>query len=518
MPKPTLDTLEQRFSLIKDAYQRMDHRNVAGEKLGKINWLLTSIGNVFRDAKKPLALPDRIEYHALKQLGRPTLKPAAFITKVIKESYLITMKQEMRTARGLDRSQDALLLKEAEQMLDPLMAAVATGTLDAWLQFYSTMDRLGLASNLPGNKQPALSFWSGSAPSGRKAADIAKSYSDSGAGARDVDQVAFNATKAAAGAFTGLQKTNTEAYDHIWYELFGLQSSLYATLARGDVICFMPQGVTIDNIFWKNELPILRRLQLVGHVDHIYVYSEGDDPVNAKDASLDATQKRALWFAKSVELTSPSVSMSQRLPDGKFAKLDFSADVFVKWLLSSKRNDLNVLYRWRVISGVYAKLVRGSVGTPSAIEMWKPYIGDHVKRVELVGYDEAGENRRIASMEKYLMANYADWGSVPDRLIMINDAILQAEGARARLKAILTTDGSWIYTEALGTRLKPGVNKSQVDALIDGPANETSSQMDMRITTLRNLLGLPVDRSVVKAPPSMPAPGNVKNLIKKFGG
>ena len=104
-----------------------------------------------------------------------------------------------------------------EQTLGPLCKAAESGSLNDWLAYYQAFDNAGLKSDLPKDKIPSLSFWSGKSANNVNASEMAKQFSDSGVGARDIDQVALNSTKAASGAFAPLSKTNQANFDHIWY-------------------------------------------------------------------------------------------------------------------------------------------------------------------------------------------------------------------------------------------------------------------------------------------------------------
>jgi hypothetical protein len=131
----------------------------------------------------------------------------------VKTSYLNQRKNEIAKARGA--KEDALPI--AEQTLGPLCKAAESGSLNDWLAHYQAFDNAGLKSDLPKDKIPSLSFWSGKSANNVNASEMAKQFSDSGVGVRDIDQVAFNSTKAASGAFALLSKTNQANFDHIWY-------------------------------------------------------------------------------------------------------------------------------------------------------------------------------------------------------------------------------------------------------------------------------------------------------------
>jgi hypothetical protein len=408
----------------------------------------------------------------------------------VKTSYLNQLKNEIAKARGVSK-EDALPI--AEQTLGPLCKAAESGSLNDWLAYYQAFDNAGLKSDLPKDKIPSLSFWSGKSANNVNASEMAKQFSDSGVGARDIDQVAFNSTKDASAAFAPLSKTNQANFDHIWYELFGLQSSLYATLARGDVICFMPMGLSIGNIFWKNELPVLRRLQQMGAVDHVYVYTDDKTPTGFKDDDKDEDMRRQLWFNKSVELTSASVSMSKRQGDGTWLKLGVNADIFVKWLLGAPESSRSLPYWCRQLALIYARLLQGDKNAEFIVEMWKPYVSDDVKRLIVRGYQtDKDVLHRVSILEKFLFANFPDWSRLPlwpDHLLYVEDCILHAKGARNVLLALLH-DGTWIYAEHIAKRLEE-LPESTVKALLEGKPNETPTELSFRLASLHSAIAGP---------------------------
>ena len=76
MPPLDIDTLEKRFKLIQEVYSRIGTE--AHPQKGKIASAISNIGSIFRSAKSPGPLPDKIHYTALKQAGRPFIQPKSF--------------------------------------------------------------------------------------------------------------------------------------------------------------------------------------------------------------------------------------------------------------------------------------------------------------------------------------------------------------------------------------------------------------------------------------------------------
>lgn len=510
MPPPDLSTLENRFNLIQQVYSRLGS---TAPNRGKVEKLKAKVKGLLRTAQQETPLPKGMFYSALKQDGRCRLKPRAFMTDTVRQNLTIGLKYEIADAKKI--AKDAALPLTIEP-IEHLTRAIETGDLNDWLRFYEAFERAGLKSDLPTGKAPALSFWSGESAKGVKASDMAKGYSDSGAGARDIDQVAFKAIKTAAGAAGPLKQSDQAAYDHVWYELFGLQSSLYATLARGDVICFMPRGLSIGNIFWKNELPILRRLQTQGLVGNIYVYVHDEPPAGHDDPGKSPAERRKLWFDRAVALTSPNVALSKRMPDGSWVKLGINADFFVKWLSGHRNNRRSylVLYNYRLMTNIWAKLCAGDQQGTYVVELRRPGDDDNVRKIEIVGYHEDKEVfGKISAFEKYLMANHSDWATLPadpKTLRYCLDAIFEATGKQSRLLAI-KNEGSWMYADAIRPRLQASLGMSGAQAAIDGTPTEDSETLAARVAKIREILKLPPATGGVK-----PSASKVKDLIAQW--
>src|SRR3984957_10784758 len=130
-------------------------------------------------------------------------------------------------------------------------------------------------------------------------------------------------------------------------------------------------------------------------------------PTGFKDDDKDEDMRRQLWFNKSVELTSAPVSMSKRQGDGTWLKLGVNADVSVKWLLGAPESSRPVLYRYRQLALIYARLLQGDKNDEFVVEMWKPYVSDDVKRLIVRGYQtDKDVLHRVSILEKFLFANF----------------------------------------------------------------------------------------------------------------
>jgi hypothetical protein len=269
----------------------------------------------------------------------------------------------------------------------------------------------------------------------------------------------------------------------VWFEMFGLLSSLYATLAQGDVICFMPRGISINNIFWRHELPVLRRLQQRGIVDNIYVYglnNDGDFQAPAEVAAGGKSKvQRARWYSKCVALTSPGVKMSHRLADGSWTTLGATADVFVKWLMSNvvnKRSYLT-LYRYRLATNIWSKLIEVDANL-FTIEMWRPAKPDKRKHFVIAGYTMDNAVKRYSAIEKFLFANYDNWDALPKEpkyLLYINDAFVQmskSSGEIVAMKLKQEDSASWRYAPALATELQKNMSSGDAKKLLKPKSSE----------------------------------------------
>lgn len=485
-----VDTIEERFRLIEQVYQRMgtnilDHRGNCEKAASAIR------RGIFR-RKSNRPIQKRIGYSLINQGERPKFVPA----NMIADGELEALKRDLAYAIGEAQTGTKLTVGQHRPYMDQvvapmkaLMQAAATGDLSDWFRFFEAFDKAGLSAALQPGKSSNLSFWSGD--TAKKAAGV---FSKTNVGSRDLDQVSFDATLKTSAPFEGARKHGDSEEKkkfgaQVWYELLGLQSSLYATSARGDIIAFLPKGISVGNIFWNNELPILRKLQTMGHVDNILVYTAEHPPADAEDDSLTAEERKALWYEQCVALTSPGVKMSKRNLDGSWTKLGVEADFFVKWLLKNRSNkrEFLVLYAYRLETGIWAKML-GAV-TPSSwyIELSRPGQKYETPRfIEVVGYtNEDAVLKCMGSIEKYLMANHRELGSLPsppDSLVYANDAFFLRDGARLYLQALRKKDRTWLYEPVLRRQL--GENA----AMLDSVPNESDTEVVDRVGKIRAAL------------------------------
>jgi hypothetical protein len=471
---PQLDkniaSIEESFRIIQSTFNRLGTTEVTPPqpKRNRLKKMMDSVKKVLNISRKPVkALPNRV-YHRV--LGDPVFEPAHFMGN---NELRLELLQVAHLYLQSKSPQATPLEDKCQKIVQGLSRSLSTGQLADYLAFYKMLEGEGVSSSFGRDMTNSIAFYSSDTGS-----DLATDFANTG-GTRSwklpsFDLVVKMSKPMSGGGRIAAQKPtekDDEIYETMFLQMLAIQSSLYATLASGDIICFMPQGLSIGNIFWNNELPILRRLQTLGIVDRIMVYAEDKAPA-AVDVSQGGDQRSA-WFEKCIALTSRSVKMSIRHEWGHWIECKFEADAALRFLLAShykQQGSRLVLYAYRLQSGGYARFDDVAENRQS-IRLIRPADPDDIRSIEVLGHSIDRAMQTLPTIERFLMANYNDFQKLPKApscLAFAGDAFFQEAGGNLTLLAV-KVDGAWLYTPTLKMQLQQkNVGADVISQLLDG--------------------------------------------------
>ncbi|MCP9268020.1 MARTX multifunctional-autoprocessing repeats-in-toxin holotoxin RtxA [Xenorhabdus sp. XENO-1] len=221
----------------------------------------------------------------------------------------------------------------------------------------------------------------------------------------------------------------------------GFWSSLYATGSRDDVYVIAEGGLRLGNYFWNVELPVLRQLQREGLVGEIRLL---DKPAREyQGAAPESIGRRLTEAGVSVKARFDSLSIEEqeRLltlnPTGY--KPDTLIDLDIK--LSAIDNMLNQALPFYGLRTERNLLVREADDEGFEVRRWPGHDGDDFKTIIV---EDAEDPAQIKAIERFILANYDDYGKLPDALYLVADQIVSHEQGRTRIVA-KKVDGSWNY-------------------------------------------------------------------------
>ncbi|MDE9482109.1 MARTX multifunctional-autoprocessing repeats-in-toxin holotoxin RtxA [Xenorhabdus bovienii] len=221
----------------------------------------------------------------------------------------------------------------------------------------------------------------------------------------------------------------------------GFWSSLYATGSRDDVYVIAEGGLRLGNYFWSVELPVLRQLQREGLVGEIRLL---DKPAREyQGAAPESIGRRLTEAGVSVKARFDSLSIEEqnRLltlnPTGY--KPDTLIDLDIK--LSAIDNMLNQALPFYGLRTERNLLVREADDEGFEVRRWPGHDGDDFKTIIV---EDAEDPAQIKAIERFILANYDDYGKLPDALYLVADQIVSHEQGRTRIVA-KKVDGSWNY-------------------------------------------------------------------------
>lgn len=480
--------LRRQLQIVKDTYKRFDPSIVAVELA-----LNTAQNN------QPQAIDDVI---FRDNISAPTVEFSKLNTRHLRHS----LSQALKALSKSKHKKDPLL----KPLVNQLIVCLETGSMNQYLIFFEQYCTYTGTYNTAKNPERMALFSggfknnSGNLPSQhrkqgsgfQKGGYIAEAFSTTAQGERDATNPLFKVLGRIGNE--QLENPGQGGFEGTAQQLWKILSSLLATLAQGPVICFIPQGVRADSIFWFNELPVLRRLQLTGQVTDIYMYVQGAYPdfIRIKEAGqgfasqgqygqkgmpMKGKKFANKWYGLTTTLwgshplanakskvgrpliSKPVSSLNKKMREeyeqknGVAGNLDIyygpKADVFMRWLVThtSNKNKALTFYAYRLEASIMAH-IGNSNPKQSLVELRQIGYSDTFKAVYAIYKDENERAAVLQAIEKYLIANCRDWGLVPNALLSTRKSLWLHDG---QLQLIaLYTNGAWRYVEQ-GIKFEP---------------------------------------------------------------
>ena len=236
--------------------------------------------------------------------------------------------------------------------------------------------------------------------------------------------------------------------------LWALVSRYFGMGASGDIHVYMDDGFALGNVFWNDELPVLRLMQRYGAVRSIFIHIWHPEEFRwMPEFSIDSEQLM-LVFDKSRRIPAPTIDNPERTRSFRFERPYNLANfrrLFVRALQQADRLYPLVLYNFRRETGVYARLIRRAKGVE--ISLFE-YGSEEIKLVMVFAANSQEAIGRMTSIEAFMMANYTAYVQIPSQLICTPDAFI--DGSRNRLKILAVNFNppvtSWRYRHALIAR------------------------------------------------------------------
>lgn len=235
--------------------------------------------------------------------------------------------------------------------------------------------------------------------------------------------------------------------------LWALVSRYFGMGASGDIHVYIDDGFALGNVFWNDELPVLRLMQRYGAVRSIFIHIwHPEDHRWMPEFSIDSDQL-LLVFDKSRRIPAPTLENPERTRSFRFEKPYNLANfhrLFVQALQRADRLHPLVLYNFRRETGVYARLIRTANGV--VISLFE-YGSEECKLVKVFASNSQHAIGRMMSIEAFLMANYTAYVQIPSELICFPEAFVDGSGKRQKILAVkFGTVASWRYRHALIAR------------------------------------------------------------------
>lgn len=240
--------------------------------------------------------------------------------------------------------------------------------------------------------------------------------------------------------------------------IWTLVSRLFAIGAEGKVHVYCPDGLTVGNVFWNDELPVLRRLQLEGYVLRIVMHIwDSEEKTYLPEMDIQSDKLRFAY--------------DKRKKDKKGNWYKFEKPFKVKTLRDAliKNNDPNrraslILYYFRLETGVFAKM--GSQPNDSGFQIeFSEYGKNQNKYLDLIYINSKQEVfQHLPSIEKFLMANYKSLSEMPNKILYIDSAFVGDN----KIIALKYQEGRWIYNSKIKDdilQVDPAIAKYATDEL-----------------------------------------------------
>lgn len=235
--------------------------------------------------------------------------------------------------------------------------------------------------------------------------------------------------------------------------LWALVSRYFGMGASGDIHVYMDGGFALGNVFWNDELPVLRLMQRYGAVRSILIHIWHTEDLRwMPEFSIDSDQL-LLVFDKSRRIPAPTIDNPQQTRSFRFEKPYRLANfrrLFERALQQPDRLHPLVLYNFRKETGVYARLIRKASGVDILLF---EYESEHRKLIRVVAANSQDAIGRMTSIEAFMMANYTAYVQIPFELICLPEAFIDGSGHGGKILAVNFNPATgWRYRHALIAR------------------------------------------------------------------
>ncbi|MBD2822529.1 MARTX multifunctional-autoprocessing repeats-in-toxin holotoxin RtxA [Xenorhabdus sp. 42] len=221
----------------------------------------------------------------------------------------------------------------------------------------------------------------------------------------------------------------------------GFWSSLYATGSRDDVYVIAEGGLRLGNYFWNVELPVLRQLQREGLVGEIRLLDKA--PKEYQGVPPESIGRRLTEAGVSVKARFDSLSLGEQERLLALNPAGYKADTLIDLDIKTSAIDslLNQALPFYGLRTERNLLVHHLDDEVFKVRPWPGSDDDEFKAIILKDLNDIAQ---IKTIERFILANYDNYGQLPEFLILLDDRIISHDYGRTRILAE-KTDGSWSY-------------------------------------------------------------------------
>lgn len=226
--------------------------------------------------------------------------------------------------------------------------------------------------------------------------------------------------------------------------LWALVSRMFGMGATGDIHVYMDGGFAKGNVFWNDELPILRLMQRYGAVEDIILHIwHTRDSRWLPEFSIQS-DKLLMVFDKARRVPAPTLDNPNQTRSYRYdrpLKISALRRVFERFLQSGDREHPLILYNYRKATCIYATAQRYTNGL--AIKLFE-YDSDQTKMLFIITDSDRIALEQVPTAEKFLMANYQLFAKLPKELSLYENAFVEGRDRYSKILAIKTA-GEWHY-------------------------------------------------------------------------
>ncbi len=269
-------------------------------------------------------------------------------------------------------------------------------------------------------------------------------------------------------------------------------SSFYATMTRGDVYVVAPR-LTVGSFFWYAELPVLRAMQKQGTVNDIrfinasrmYLNPETQETLGSELGDIDLGVRLGFYQGQKYQEMQKSIYESEAvqnrikagnpvfITNNQFLPTDtFSSNIVENALIQHK-----LFYAQRKERNTFASIQQDSV----LLESWPPRAGQVQKRIQLdheIHLDDANDIKQLRFIEKFLLASYPDYASIPKSMKMTASEIFDTSDTTKEATLLaLKVNGSWVLSHRLdASEMAEAMARFQAFSTADSSAYKVHQQ------------------------------------------